>query len=157
MTTVRPAVAGDVEAIAAVWHQGWREAHLGHLPPAIEPHRRRADFRRRAKADLPAITVAADDGGLVGFVTVHDDEVEQLYVAPPARGRGVADDLLRHGEHVIGERFGLAWLAVIAPNARARRFYGRNGWRDAGPFTYEAAAGEGAVAVPAHRYEKALP
>jgi ribosomal protein S18 acetylase RimI-like enzyme len=157
MTTVRPAAAGDVEAIATVWHEGWREAHLGHLPPAIEPLRRPADFRRRAEANLPLTTVVTDSEQLVGFVTVRDDEVEQLYVAPSARGHGVADRLLRHGEQVIGERFDVAWLAVIGPNTRARRFYSRNGWRDAGPFAYEADAGPPPVAVLAHRYEKALP
>jgi ribosomal protein S18 acetylase RimI-like enzyme len=87
---------------------------------------------------------------------VHDDEVEQLYVAPSARGAGVADDLLRRAEQVISGRFDLAWLAVIAENVRARRFYERNGWRDAGPFSHDAPAGSGTIAVRAHRYEKPM-
>ena len=154
--TVRAAAPGDVEAIAAVWHDGWREAHLGHLPPAIEPHRRPEGFRRRAAANLATTTVAEVDGRVVGFVMTHGDEVEQVYVAPQARARGVADRLLRHGERRVAERFGRAWLAVIASNTRARRFYERNGWSDAGPFAYPADAGEGTVTVHAHRYEKAL-
>jgi GNAT superfamily N-acetyltransferase len=154
--TLRPATAGDVETVATVWHDGWREAHLGHLPAAIEPHRRLADFRRRAGAALEATTVATRGDQVVGFVTTRDDEVEQLYVAPDARGAGVADRLLGQGERCVAERFGRAWLAVIAPNARARRFYARNGWSDAGPFAYEAAAGTGTITVTAHRYEKAV-
>jgi ribosomal protein S18 acetylase RimI-like enzyme len=153
---LREATLGDVEAIAGVWHDGWREAHLGHLPPAIEPHRRPDSFRRRAAVTLATTTVAELDGRVVGFVTTHGDEVEQVYVAPQARSRGVADRLLGHGERRIAERLGRAWLAVIASNTRARRFYERNGWSDAGPFAYAAAAGDGTVTVQAHRYEKEL-
>lgn len=156
-TTVRPARTGDVEAIAAVWNDGWREAHLGHLPAEIEAHRRPEGFLRRAVANLPATAVADVGGRVVGFVTTHGDEVEQVYVAPEARATGAADLLLRHGERRIAERFGRAWLAVIAANTRARRFYERNGWSDAGPFPYEAAAGSGTVSVHAHRYEKPVP
>jgi len=87
---------------------------------------------------------------------IHEDEVEQLYVAAPARGSGVADSLLRHGEWLISQRFERAWLAVIDANPRARRFYTRSGWHDHGPFHYEANAGTGTIAVPARRYEKSL-
>lgn len=155
-TTVRPAQASDIEAIAAVWNAGWRESHLGHLPAEVEAHRQPEGFRQRAAANLPMTAVADVGGRVVGFVTTHDDEVEQVYVAPEARATDVADRLLRHGEQRIAERFGRAWLAVIAANARARRFYERNGWSDAGPFAYAAAAGAGTVMVHAHRYEKAL-
>jgi hypothetical protein len=46
-----------------------------------------------------------------------------------------------------------AWLAVVAGNARARAFYERHGWRDAGPFIYHAETEAGAFPVPSHRYE----
>jgi hypothetical protein len=42
-----------------------------------------------------------------------------------------------------------AWLAVVAGNTRARRFYAKLGWRDQGPFIYLAQAGTGTVPVPA--------
>jgi hypothetical protein len=44
--------------------------------------------------------------------------------------------------------------ADLAAIARARRFYARLGWRDLGPFTYQAQTATGTVAVPAHRYER---
>jgi GNAT superfamily N-acetyltransferase len=47
-----------------------------------------------------------------------------------------------------------AWLAVVAGNTRARRFYQRRGWSDEGPFDYAAAVPGGTIAVPAHRYVK---
>lgn len=47
-----------------------------------------------------------------------------------------------------------AWLAVVAGNARACRFYERCGWTDEGLFDYAAAISGGTIAVPAHRYVK---
>ena len=51
----------------------------------------------------------------------------------------------------------VAWLAVVAGNARARSFYERMGWRDEGGFDYEAAVEDGTtVSVPCRRYVKPL-
>ena len=87
---------------------------------------------------------------------VHDAEVEQVYVAREARGRGVADLLLRRAEATVAARFGRAWLAVAPGNVRARRFYERSGWHDAGGFEYAAEVANGTLAVPCRRYEKAV-
>ena len=45
-------------------------------------------------------------------------------------------------------------LAVVAGNARARAFYERCGWRDAGPVDYTASSENGPVSVPCQRYAK---
>ncbi len=47
-----------------------------------------------------------------------------------------------------------AWLAVATGNARARRFYERSGWTDAGAFDYPADTESGPIPVPCHRYTK---
>jgi NAD(P)-dependent dehydrogenase (short-subunit alcohol dehydrogenase family)/GNAT superfamily N-acetyltransferase len=152
--TLRAATADDTEAIARVWHNGWPDGHVGHVPEQIEAHRRLADFRRRVPSRIGSTTVAVVDSQVVGFVTVHDDEVEQLYVARAARGTGVAAALLTHAEHTIAGRSDTAWMAVVAGNARARRFYARQGWQDAGSFDYAAEVEGGTMPVPARRYEK---
>jgi GNAT superfamily N-acetyltransferase len=151
---LRPATAGDIEAIARLWHTGWQEVHRGWVPPALARERELGDLRRRVAEDLGRIHVAPSEDGVAGFVTVHDDEVEQLYVAAEARGRGVADRLLDHAEHAIAEGHDRAWLAVVAANQRARAFYARRGWADAGPLAYQARTGSGPVTVTVHRYEK---
>ncbi len=154
--SLRPATDADVNAIATVWHAGWPDGHLGNVPDKLVNHRRRlADFVRLVKPRVATTTVATS-GGVVGFVTIHDDEVEQVYVAESARGTGAAAALLSHAEATIAERFNLAWLAVVAGNARARRFYARQGWQDAGPFDYPAEIDGGMFSVPCHRYEKQL-
>jgi len=116
--SLRAATPDDVEVIAGLWHQGWLDGHVGHVPDALLPHRRPIDFRNRVPPRVPDTTVAIVASGVVGFVTVHDDEVEQLFVAQSARGGGAADALLRHAEQVIAARSDVAWLAVVAGNAR---------------------------------------
>jgi GNAT superfamily N-acetyltransferase len=130
--------------------------HLGHVPDQLLAHRRLADFRRRVPSRLATTTIAETGGHLVGFVTVRNDEIEQLYVDAHARGSGVAAALLGHGERVIAEQHERAWLAVVAGNTRARRFYARYGWIDTGPFDNPAEIAGGTMTVPTLRYEKRL-
>ena len=153
---LRPAAEADTDAITAVWHAGWPDGHLGNVPDELLEHRRLADFRRLVTARIDATTVAASEDGVIGFVTVHEDEVEQMYVAKSARGSGVAAKLLTHAEQTIANRHDLAWLAVVAGNVRARRFYERQGWQDAGAFDYYAEVDGGTFTVPCRRYEKPL-
>jgi ribosomal protein S18 acetylase RimI-like enzyme len=155
--TLRRAVHDDVDAIATLWHRGWRDGHLGHVPTTLLRHRRLVDLRERVPVRLATTTVATIDSAVIGFVVTHADEIEQVYVDAASRGSGVAGLLLRHGEAVIGARFDRAWLAVVAGNTRARRFYERNGWSDIGAFDNPAFAGNGqTILVPARRYEKRL-
>lgn len=155
---IRPAEAVDAEVIAEIWHQGWRDGHLGHVPDELVAARTESSFRLRARARVGDTTVVEVAGEVVGFVMVADDEVEQVYLAAGSRGSGVADVLLAEAERQVAVGgHDVAWLAVVAGNTRARRFYRRKGWVDAGPFDYGAASAEGVIPVPSQRYEKRLP
>jgi GNAT superfamily N-acetyltransferase len=154
---VRPAVADDVPAIAAIWEAAWRDGHLGNVPDALVAIRTAESFRERTVERIPETSVAEVDGIVAGFVTLEDDELEQLFVDRAHRGIGVADALMADAERRLrqaGHR--QAWLSVVAGNARARRFYERSGWIDDGPFEYLADGPVGPIAVAAHRYVKAL-
>jgi len=153
---LRPASREDADPIAVLWHRGWADGHLGHVPEALHAHRRLEDFQQRVPPRLATTTVATLGSDILGFVTVQDDEVEQLYVAEAARGGGVASLLLQHGERVIAERYPKAWLAVAVGNARARRFYERQGWSDAGALDYAAETAAGPIQVPCRRYERVV-
>ncbi len=163
---LRPATAGDAPAIAVVWHTGWGDGHRGLVPPELERVRTRESFGPRAADRVPGTTVAVvgavvGEGvpgvGVAGFVTVHGDEVEQVHVSAAHRGSGIATDLLSDGEHrVAAAGHSEAWLAVVAGNARALRFYERQGWSDAGPLDYWTDTAEGPVLVPVRRYVKRL-
>lgn len=153
MTPIRPAVPGDAAAVAAIWEQGWRDGHLGHVPEALVRVRTHASFGERAPERIGDTRVAVVDGEVAGFVMVVDDEVEQVYVDRVHRGTSVAGDLLDHAAGLVaaaGHR--RAWLAVAAGNERARRFYARRGWRDEGAFDYLAEGPDGPIPVPCRRF-----
>jgi ribosomal protein S18 acetylase RimI-like enzyme len=145
----------DASDIAEIWQLGWRDGHLGFVPQELVAARTEESFRARASERASEATVAVVSRTVAGFVIVVDDEVEQLYVAADYRGTGVADALMREAERRVraNGRFE-AWLAVVAGNARARAFYERTGWHDEGPFEYAAAAENGSIRVPCHRYTK---
>jgi GNAT superfamily N-acetyltransferase len=155
--TLRPARLEDAPAVAQIWRRGWRDGHLGHVPDELLTARTPASFDTRAAERTGDTVVAVVDGAVAGFVMVVDDEVEQVYVAAAHRGSRVAAILLAEAERRVRagghER---AWLAVVAGNTRARRFYERKGWVDDGPFDHLAEAPDGPIHVPAHRYVKLL-
>ena len=152
---VRPASVADATAIARIWREGWADGHAGHVPEALVAERAPASFGPRALERIDRTWVAERGGLVAGFVVVVDDEVEQVYVGRDWRGGGVAERLLRQAEAVIGAGGPrTAWLAVVAGNTRARRFYTRLGWRDRGEFTYQAQTATGTFPVPTHRYER---
>jgi GNAT superfamily N-acetyltransferase len=155
--TIRPGTAEDADAVAEIWRLGWRDGHLGLVPPELAAIRTDASFSERAAQRVADTTVAVVDGVVAGFVMVVDDEVEQVYVGAEHRGAGVADALLDEAERqVLTGGHATAWLAVVEGNGRARSFYERRGWSDSGAFDYEAAGEHGTIAVPCRRYVKAL-
>ena len=154
---IRSATPEDSPAVADIWHAGWPDGHLGHVPEELVAVRTEESFHQRA-AERVADTVVAEVGGTVaGFTMVVDDEVEQIYVDASHRGSGVADALLADAEaRIRAAGHARTWLAVVAGNARARRFYERRGWIDDGPLVYPADGPSGPIEVPAHRYVKDL-
>ena len=155
--TLRGALPENAPTIAEI---------LGHVPevtvapseiPELIEARHEDSFRTRAAQRVNDTTVALVQGQIAGFVMVVDNEVEQLYVSALHRGEGVADMLMADAERRIKDAgYSSAWLAVVAGNARARRFYQRRGWSDGGLFEYAAAGDHGPIPVPSHRYVKDL-
>jgi putative acetyltransferase len=156
MTSIRPADAADMAAVADLWHEGWHAGHAGHVPEGLTAARTLTAFHERTPTRVADTTVAVADGGdLLGFVMVVDDEVEQVFVGPDARGGGVAGRLLAEAERQVGSAgYDEAWLAVVAGNARARRFYEKHGWVDTGDLPYEVTAGGQVFVSPCRRYTK---
>lgn len=153
--TLRPATADDMAGVADLWHAAWHDAHVGHVPDGLTAARTLPAFHERTPARVADTTVAEVAGELVGFVMTEGSEVEQVFVAAPHRGSGVAVLLLDEGERRVaaaGHR--VAWLAVVVGNARARRFYERQGWADEGDLPYEVAAGGTTYISPCRRYVK---
>lgn len=154
---IRPARPEDMAVVADIWHRAWHVAHPGHVPAGLTAARTLEAFHARTPARVADTTVAEVDGRLVGFTMVAGDEVEQVFVDPDQHGSGVAAPLLAAAEQqVAAAGHGVAWLAVVVGNARARAFYEKHGWHDAGDLPYEVSAGGTAYISPCRRYEKAV-
>lgn len=152
---LRPAEPGDSPAIAEIWRAGWHDGHAGFVPDVLAAVRTDESFSVRAAQRVADTTVAVVEGRVAGFVMVVGDEVEQVYLSALDRGSGVADVLMVEAERQVrAAGHGTAWLAVVAGNARARRFYERRGWSDDGQFDYNAAGDDGPIAVTCQRYVK---
>jgi len=150
---LRPATPQDAAEVARIWEAGWRDGHLGHTPDELVRLRTPESFRTRAANRVADTTIADVGGEVAGFVMVVSDEVEQVYVDAAHRGTGVAGLLLAEGARLVAAGgHARAWLAVATGNARARRFYERQGWTDEGEFQYPASIARGTLPVPCHRF-----
>lgn len=129
MHIIRPAVSGEEEAIVQLWHQGWHDAHAGLVPAEVLPYRTESHFLTWLKEAPDTFYVARSGKNLIGFVSLKGIEVVKLYVGEGARGTGVASALLSFAERTLRQDGVLeAELFCTAGNARAERFYLRQGW-----------------------------
>jgi putative acetyltransferase len=126
--TLRPYQASDEDAAIALWQHTWQRAY-----PAIDFAERVAWWRERWRDELvpkAAIVVAERAGEITGFVTIDGKGyLDQLVVAPEHWGSPLATMLVEEAKRLSP---GHVTLLVNADNARAIRFYARNGFVHAG-------------------------
>jgi GNAT superfamily N-acetyltransferase len=125
---VRPATAADTDAMARC-HAASADAAYAHIverDPGLTERRLRA--WREVLAGKHRAHLAEADGNVVGVLNVSDDELQVIYVHPDWWGTGVGQRLLDQAHSLLAETCDTAVLTVLAGNARARRFYERNGW-----------------------------
>ncbi|MBC7285134.1 GNAT family N-acetyltransferase [Hoeflea sp.] len=157
---IRPAAAGDAAAIIHIWHQGWHDAHGELVPAGILSYRRPGNFLAWWKEASERFFVAASGAEPIGFVSLKGCEVVKLYVSLGARGTGVAPDLISFAERTLAQDGTTeAELLCTAGNARAERFYVRQGWRLTETFDdalWTPAGVTRKFIVPTHRFRKRL-
>jgi putative acetyltransferase len=117
--------ATDEDAAIALWQRTWQQHY-----PQIDFAARVAWWRERWRNELvpiAAITMAERGGSLVGFVTVDPKTcyLDQIVVAPEAWGSDIASTLIAEARRLSP---GGLDLAVNADNARAIRFYEKQGF-----------------------------
>ncbi len=132
--TVRPATVADLDPLAALF-DGYRQFYEQPADAA----RARAFVAERLDAGDTAFLVVDDGGALVGFTHLFPSftsvgaarlwVLNDLFVAPGARRRGVAEALM-HAAEAHGRATGAARLVLqtATENAPAQALYRRLGW-----------------------------
>ena len=125
---LRPYRVGDEDAAIELWRRTWQQAY-----PSIDFAARVAWWRERWRNELvPAasIVVAEQADTLIGFVTIDGKGyLDQLVVDPEQWGSPLADALVDEAKRLSPDG---VTLLVNEDNARAIRFYQRNGFAHAG-------------------------
>ena len=125
---LRPYRTEDEDAAIALWQHTWQQTY-----PDIDFAARVAWWRERWCNELvpnATITVAEQAGALGGFVTIdRKGYLDQLVVAPDHWGSKLAERLVNEAKRLSPD--GIT-LLVNTDNARAIRFYERNGFVHAG-------------------------
>ncbi len=125
---LRPYRVDDEDAAIELWRRTWQLAY-----PSIDFATRVAWWRERWRSELvpaAAIVVAEQGGALIGFVTIDGKGyLDQLVVAPEQWGSPLATALVDEAKRLSPRG---VTLLVNKDNARAIRFYERNGFVHAG-------------------------
>ena len=125
---LRPYRVEDEDVAIELWRQTWQQAY-----PSIDFAARVAWWRERWRSELvanAAIIVAEQENALVGFVTIDSKGyLDQLVVSPDHWGSSLASALVDEAKRLSP---GGITLLVNNDNARAIRFYERNGFVRAG-------------------------
>jgi MFS family permease/N-acetylglutamate synthase-like GNAT family acetyltransferase len=138
--TIRQARREDAEAFVRAHEAAWdavglAEQRLGDLVP-FERRVRRFEDGLPSVGDDAQVWIAERDEQIVGLATcvreANGGELRDLYVIPEAWGSGVASALHQTAVEWLRSRHEEAILWVAEANARARRFYEREGWTEDG-------------------------
>jgi putative acetyltransferase len=125
---LRPYRVGDEDAAIELWRRTWQQAY-----PSIDFAARVAWWRERWRNELvptASIVVAEQADALIGFVTIDSQGyLDQLVVDPAQWGSPLADTLVDEAKRLSPD---IVTLLVNEDNARAIRFYQRNGFAHAG-------------------------
>ncbi|MEU0492026.1 GNAT family N-acetyltransferase [Nocardiopsis changdeensis] len=120
---LRRAGAADAEAMAGVWLRSFAAA----LPTVRRAHGDDAVRAWFAQVVVPGreCWVCTADERVVGLLVLDGDALDQLYLDPEWRGRGLGDRLVRLAQR---RRPGGLELWTFRVNGPARRFYERHGF-----------------------------
>jgi GNAT superfamily N-acetyltransferase len=112
----------DMEIAAQVLRTAFDQA-LPSLAGLHTPQEDRWFFRERVFTTCH-VWEAFDGAAMIGVMAFREDWIDQLYVLPPAQGRGVGSELLRFAQNTYPR----LRLRTFQRNRRARRFYEARGF-----------------------------
>jgi putative acetyltransferase len=116
---IRPYDVADLDRVVTIWLESWRSTGI-HAPVTWE------ELRTRFPQELAKgweVHVAEESGVIVGFLALHGDTLEQLFITPERQSRGIGKGLL---DFVKARRPG-GFRLTTALDSRAGHFYRREG------------------------------
>ena len=148
----RPAEPDDSERLVALFHDCFRDTFGALYDPSdlalfLDGHTAQ-HWRDQLECDEFAVRLAEEGEELAGFIKLGPVrlpveprgkavELRQLYVLVPWQGAGAAGELMDWGIAEARRRGAdEIYLSVFTKNHRARRFYGRYGFEEVGPYAF---------------------
>ena len=135
---IRPALAGDVDAIVGV-HLAAALTGFADIFPPSAPKPTHEWLRPRWQelvADPDVATLVAEATDLLGCAVVRPEAevptqilLDRLYVRPDRWGKGIGSLLHEAAIEIAASRGDAINLWVLEANTRARGMYERRGWR----------------------------
>ncbi|MBX3480419.1 MAG: GNAT family N-acetyltransferase [Caulobacter sp.] len=115
-----------IPPLAQLWLDSWRSTGT-----AADEDVRVRDLAHRIAEEVQTVwdlTLAFDDDALTGFMALRprDNCLDQLFMAPAAKGRGFGGDLIDLAKQRLP---GGMWLRTAEANHAARAFYEKRGFR----------------------------
>ncbi len=122
---IRSAVPADFNDVARIWFESWATVGI-----AIAQDATVEELRARIPEDIAGgwdLYVAEEDGALRAMMALikKDNHLDQLFVDPPHKGRGIGARLLNLAKAEMPNGM---WLRTAKSNTPAIAFYERHGF-----------------------------
>lgn len=119
---IRAYTETDADAVITIWLDASIIAH--HF---IDPSFWRAQCTAMRDSYLPAsdVYVYTQEGKVLGFYALHDDNLAALFVAPAQQGQGIGSQLMAHAK----QQRNTLKLAVYQENSASYKFYLQQGFQ----------------------------
>ncbi len=121
---IRPYREDDFDAVAGIWCDSWNATAVGTTHPVALDY-----LRERLPQEIArgwSLHVATAGPTVVGFLALHGDILEQLFIAPGMQRRGIGTRFLNLAKAQAPKGFR---LTTAVDNSQSCRFYAREGLR----------------------------
>ena len=129
--TIRPYEDSDVEAVLSAWENA---STIGH--PFLSDDFMVQERKNMVELFLPngeLYVICTEDGTVIGFLSMHDNEVGAIFVQPDYHGTGAGRALMDKAKSLHDELI----VEVFEANSVGRRFYEKAGFEYLSQYFHE--------------------